>query len=233
MLQKIVFILLSALTLGSALIVVTQRNLFRAALYLILALGGVAGMFALLSAGFLALVQIFIYAGAIAILIIFAVMLTRRVMNPDLPQVNAQWGASLGLALVLFVLLLATLWPNPINLPDIGIGRFQLGNLQLGGIAWPQADEDAFVAGVQELGQALVDSEQYVVPFEVASVLLLVAMVGAVYIVFPRRQGERRGSVPVGDVGETRTQDEAVAAPVSPNDGVARVDNVVIVEDQE
>ena len=102
MLEKVVFIILSAITLGSGLVVVTQRNLFRAALYLVVSLAGVAGIFVLLEAGFLAMVQIFIYAGAIAILIIFAVMLTRRVMNPDTPQVNTQWGASL----VLVVLLL-------------------------------------------------------------------------------------------------------------------------------
>ena len=78
MLEKIVFIILSVITLGSGLVVVTQRNLFRAALYLVLALAGVAGMFVLLEAGFLAMVQIFVYAGAIAILIIFAVDVSTR-----------------------------------------------------------------------------------------------------------------------------------------------------------
>jgi NADH-quinone oxidoreductase subunit J len=187
MLEKIVFIILSVITLGSGLIVVTQRNLFRAALYLVLALAGVAGMFVMLEAGFLAMVQVFIYAGAITILIIFAVMLTRRVMDPDMPQVNTQWGASAGLAAILFILLLLTLWPNEITVPEINIGRLQIGEVTLGGVAWPEQGEDARVGGIEDLGRALVDSEQYVVPFEVASVLLLVAMVGSVYIVFPRR----------------------------------------------
>jgi NADH-quinone oxidoreductase subunit J len=187
MLEKIIFIILSAITLGSGLVVVTQRNLFRAALYLILSLAGVAGMFVLLEAGFLAVVQIFIYAGAIAILIIFAVMLTRRVMDPETPQVNTQWGAALGLVVVLFALLLLTLWPNPIEFPEINIGRMRLGELTLGGIAWPEQEAEVGPGSIEALGRALVDSEQFVVPFEVASVLLLVAMVGAVYIVFPRR----------------------------------------------
>jgi NADH-quinone oxidoreductase subunit J len=185
MLEKVVFIILSAITLGSALVVVTQRNLFRAALYLVMSLAGVAGIFVLLDAGFLAMVQIFIYAGAIAILIIFAVMLTRRVMNPDTPQVNTQWGASLVLVVVLFVILLLTVWPNQITLPEVNVGRLHIKETSLGGIAWPEAGEDTPVGGIEELGRALVDAEQYVVPFEVASVLLLVAMVGAVYIVFP------------------------------------------------
>jgi NADH-quinone oxidoreductase subunit J len=187
MLEKIIFIVLSAITLGSALVVVTQRNLFRAALYLVLALAGVSGMFVLLDAGFLAVVQIFVYAGAITILIIFAVMVTRRVMNPDQPQVNTQWGASLFLALALFAVLLLTLWPNQITLPEINIGGLQIGELNLGGIAWPEAGGDVDVGGIRELGRALVDAEQFVVPFEVASVLLLVAMIGAVYIVYPKR----------------------------------------------
>ena len=187
MLEKIVFIILSVITLGSGLVVVTQRNLFRAALYLVLALAGVAGMFVLLEAGFLAMVQIFVYAGAIAILIIFAIMLTRRVMDPDTPQVNTQWGASVVLVVILFVVLLLTLWPNPITFPEINVGRLHLNELTLGGIAWPESEEKVDANSIAMLGRALVDSEQYVVPFEVASVLLLVAMIGSVYIVFPRR----------------------------------------------
>jgi len=179
MLEKIIFLILSAITLGAGLVVVTQRNLFRAALYLVVALVGVAGLFVLLDAGFLGVVQIFIYAGAIAILIIFAVMVTRRVMYPDVPQQNTQWAWAVGLVLVLFVILLLTLSPNQVSLP--------VGNLTMGGVDWPEQSEDVPVAGVTELGKALVDAEQYVVPFEVASVLLLVAMIGAVYIVFPKR----------------------------------------------
>jgi NADH-quinone oxidoreductase subunit J len=209
MLEKIIFIILSVLTLGSGLIVVTQRNLFRAALYLVLSLAGVAGMFVLLEAGFLAMVQIFIYAGAISILIIFAVMLTRRVMDPEMPQVNTQWGASVGLAVVLFVLLLLTLWPNPITFPEINIGNLEIGKVTLGGVAWPEKEVQIPI-GINEIGRALVDSEQYVVPFEVASVLLLVAMVGAVYIVFPGRRSSSQeerpaeaGTGPAGDAGES------------------------------
>jgi NADH:ubiquinone oxidoreductase subunit 6 (subunit J) len=190
MLEKIIFLILSAITLGSGLVVVTQRNLFRAALYLVVALVGVAGLFVLLSAGFLAVVQIFIYAGAIAILIIFAVMVTRRVMNPDLPQRNTQWTWALGLVVVLFVVLLLTLWPNRITLP--------VSNLTMGAVAWPEQGEDVPISGVTELGKALVDAEQYVVPFEVASVLLLVAMIGAVYIVFPKRDTAPAGAGGVG-----------------------------------
>ena len=88
-------------------------------------------------------------------------------------------GRGRGFGLGLFVILLLTLSPNQISLP--------IGNLTMGGVDWPEQSDDVGVAGVEELGKALVDVEQYVVPFEVASVLLLVAMIGAVYIVFPKR----------------------------------------------
>lgn len=203
MLEKVVFIVLSVITLGSGLVVVIERNLFRAAVYLVLSLAGVAGLFVLLEAGFLAMVQIFIYAGAISILIIFAVMLTRRVMNPDTPQVNSQSAAAVALAIALFALLALTLAPD----------RLEIGDLTLGGIAWPERT-DAPVGGVEELGRALVDAEQFVVPFEVASVLLLVAMIGAVYIVFPRRRASSTGgdttsapSAPAGLAGESGAEE--------------------------
>ena len=209
MLQKIVFLIFSAITLGSGLLVVTQRNLIRAAFCLMAALLGVAGLFAVMEASFLAMVQVFVYAGGIAILIVFAVMLTRRAMDPDTPQMNTQWGASVGLVLMLFILLALVLWPDPITTPEITSPKLTLRggrlNLQLhineitlGGVPWPESEEDVDPDALATLGEALVDSEGYVVPFEAASVLLLVAMVGAAYIAFPSREEPQAEPEPVG-----------------------------------
>ena len=198
MLQKIVFLIFSAITLGSGLLVVTQRNLIRAAFCLMAALLGVAGLFAVMEASFLAMVQVFVYAGGIAILIIFAVMLTRRAMDPDTPQMNTQWEASVGLVLVLFILLALTLWSDPITLPEINVGRIHINEITLGGVPWPESEEDVGADTLATLGEALVDSEGYVVPFEAASVLLLVAMVGAAYIAFPSREEPQAEPEPVG-----------------------------------
>ena len=90
---QFIFIILSVITLGAALAVVTSKNLFHSALFMVLSFVGVAGLYVLLEAGFLAAVQILVYVGAIAILIIFAIMLTRRLMAKDLVQRNAN-GAS-------------------------------------------------------------------------------------------------------------------------------------------
>ena len=85
------FLVVAALTLASAFLVVTVRNLIHAAVWLVAALFGVAVIFVLLDAGFMATVQVVLYIGAIAILIVFAVMLTRRVMQDVGPQSNANW----------------------------------------------------------------------------------------------------------------------------------------------
>jgi NADH-quinone oxidoreductase subunit J len=162
---QLIFIVVSAATLGAALITVTNRNLFHSALWLIATLFGVAAIFVLLEAGFLAAVQVLLYIGAIAILIIFAVMLTRRLMAEGREAVNSEWWLS---AALLIILLLAI------------IGRVP---------SWygtaPQVDVSDSIA---ELGQSLVNPDLYVLPFEVASVMLLVALIGAIIIA---REGRR------------------------------------------
>jgi NADH-quinone oxidoreductase subunit J len=167
--QQGFFILFSLFTLGSALRVVTVRNLFHAAIWLIATLAGVAALFVLLEAGFLAAVQVLVYIGAIAILIIFAVMLTRGMANPSERRLNSWSGLGAVIAVVLLVILARV------------VLTFPWGNAGLA-----DAPADSLVT----LGKALVDPAQFVLPFEVASVLLLVALIGSVYIARARRKEE-------------------------------------------
>jgi len=134
-----------------------------AALWLVLALGGVAASFALLEAGFFALIQVAVYIGAIAILIIFAVMLTRRVMEDTGPQVNKNWPVALvaaGGTLAGLVYLLS----------------------QWQGFLSPAQTMPAAGENLVQFGQALVSPTGYLVPFEVASVLLVAALIGAIFV---------------------------------------------------
>lgn len=163
--QSIAFIVFALFSLGGALGVVTTRNLIHATLYLILSLFGAAGFFVLLSAPFLAAVQVLVYIGAIAILIVFAVMLTRS-MTRIRDLYNRQWLLSGIVAGLLFVLLLAG-----IILPVFGVNGPR-GNLPVSEV----------VVDTVDLGKALVDQNQYVLPFEVASLLLTAAMIGAIVI---------------------------------------------------
>ena len=89
--QQIIFWVLTVITLGGGIGVVSSNSLFHSALFLILSLFGVAGYYALLSAGFLAVVQLMIYVGAIVVLILFAIMFSRRLMGLDGGQNNRQW----------------------------------------------------------------------------------------------------------------------------------------------
>ncbi len=188
MVEQIVFFIFTAITLLGALGVVIQRNLFRAALSLMASLFGVAGLFGLMEAGFLAMMQVFVYAGGIAVLIIFTVMLTRRVTDPDTPQNNTQAAGAALLALLLLGVLALVLWPDSITTPEVNLGRLHVNEITLGDVPWPEREADVDPDNLTILGKALVDAEGYVIPFEVASVLLLVAMVGGVYIAYPPRK---------------------------------------------
>jgi NADH-quinone oxidoreductase subunit J len=169
---QIVFILVAAATLGSALMVVTTRNLVRSALWLIASLFGVAVVYVMLNAGFLAVVQVVIYIGAIAILMIFAIMLTRRVVGPESgPRFTANWAWALVAALVMFGALawIISSWP--------GISTQA-----------PPLPRDA--DPLSALGVALVSPDGYVLAFELASVLLLAALIGAIVVAWDAFPGE-------------------------------------------
>ncbi len=164
--QSIVFAFFSFLTLGGGIGVVLNRNLFRGAVWLMVSLFGVAGLFLLLSAPFLAAVQILVYIGAISILITFAVMLTRSMTNLDERFNRQTQGAVVGV-LLLIVIVAGVIWP--VWGTD-------------GSMAEAVSNPRETVAETVELGVALVSGDQYVIPFEVASLLLTAAMIGAIVI---------------------------------------------------
>ena len=158
MVQTVVFLICSLVTLGAALAVVTSKNLFHSALFLVLSFVGVAGLYVLLEAPFLAAVQILIYVGAIAILIVFAIMLTRQLMAKGQRYGNEQWWLVAIVAFLLFAVLGFT-----VTRVDWRIAKVA-----------PPADT------ISLLGQDLMGA--YALPFEVASVLLLVALIGSIII---------------------------------------------------
>jgi NADH-quinone oxidoreductase subunit J len=156
----VAFWVLAAVTLVSALMVAVVRDLVHAVLYLILSFVGVAGLYITMSADFLAAVQVLIYAGAISVLMLFAILLTPRSGrdNATVPYA-APISALAGLvgAVIIFV----------------GVS-----------MDWSKAGEEGrFETTAEQIGAALLDP--YALPFEVASVLLVIAMVGAIMLVRP------------------------------------------------
>jgi len=188
--QDVVFWILSVMAVVGALGVVMVPDLFRAALLLIVVFIAVAGFFILLSAEFLAVVQVLIYVGAIAILIIFAVMLTRDVQHGNLPN-RMQMPAAV-LAAMLFAALVAvavdTQWEflpaeqqERVDLVQTSAVTTLTGDvLTEAGITAPEEQSE-----VQHAGLADLLISDYVLPFEAVSLLLLAALIGALVLVRP------------------------------------------------
>jgi NADH:ubiquinone oxidoreductase subunit 6 (subunit J) len=149
------FALAAFFVLGGAIGVVATRNVVWAALFLLVSLASAAGVYLLLYAEFLALVQVLIYGGAIIIVLLFAIMLTRSSEYPRISD-NRQWPLAILAAGGLFaVIAVAFLWKDA---PDAG----------------PTGP------GLAKLGETLFTD--WALPFEVASLVLLVALIGAIII---------------------------------------------------
>ena len=155
-----IFVLLALVAVGSALLVVTTRHMVHAALWLVVTLGAVAGIYLVLAAEFLAWVQILIYVGAVVVLLLFALMLTRA---PTGPQPDLSGTRIVPAALV------------------AGLVGALLVTTVVSGFGGVELDLDQSVVGSAQTTGATI-FEQWVLPFEVLSVLLLAALIGAIVL---------------------------------------------------
>jgi NADH-quinone oxidoreductase subunit J len=156
--QNVIFGILAFVMVAAALRLVTTKNVVRAALFLAIVLAGAAAQFLLLAAEFVAWTQVLVYIGAVVVLLLFGVMLTRAPIGKESELDNDQrWLAAL-VAVFLLGALAAVLHDA------FGSDKIQFGNVQ----RTAEVSDSIFSA--------------YVVPFEVASILLLSALVGAVAI---------------------------------------------------
>ncbi|MBD3169124.1 MAG: NADH-quinone oxidoreductase subunit J [candidate division Zixibacteria bacterium] len=153
-----VFYILAAVIVVSGLLVVTLKNIFHSALMLILCLFGVAGIYILLHADFLAAVQVLLYVGGVTILMIFAIMVTHQLTGKKIKHYNEQPVPAGLIILSLLILLIVSITRT----------------------AFEVADKAEPMPTVAVIGRALMTD--YVLPFEVVSVVLLVALIGAIVI---------------------------------------------------
>jgi NADH-quinone oxidoreductase subunit J len=164
--EMVIFTMLAIVAVAAAVGVIAQRNAFRSALFLLVNFCCLAGLYLLLNAQFVALVQVIIYAGAIVVLFLFAVMLLgadKAEESPDLRRYQMVAAVLLGALLVL-------------------------------GIIWALIPAEAETVqalvrsdNVREIGAALLT--RFMIPFELASVILLVAIIGAVALAKKRLEG--------------------------------------------
>jgi len=162
--QEIVFLLVGVLVLGAAVVSVTTRQLVHAALWLVVALGGLAVEFLLLTAEFVAWVQVLVYLGSVVVLVLFGLMLTRAPIgrSPDADSGNRPAALAVGLA-------------SAATLVTLVVDAFRSSWIDLSGA----------VGTTRLTGEYLFS--HWVLPFEALSVLLLAALVGA--IVLSRTRG--------------------------------------------
>lgn len=193
--EQIVFGILAIITLVSAFIVVTDSNLFHAAIAMMASFLGVAGFYALLGAGFMAAAQLLVYIGAISILIIFAIMMTRRMMTTTESPFNSQMGLSLIASILFCALLIITIW-GARTIPEVGFDTRPA----------PTLTDGQVLETVPELGRLFVSADGYVLPFELVSVLLLAALVGSIVIARPTADSVETSTVegltPEGQTGD-------------------------------
>ena len=160
-LPKIVFLILSVMMLGSAILVITRRNALHSVIWLIVTLFSVGGVYLMLHAEFLFAVQIILYVGGIMVLFLFVIMLVNLDMAARQAQFSRHWWVGLVTALIVAA--------------EVGYGFYR------GRAGFPLANESTtapLMGNTQAIGLSLY--RDYMLPVEIASVLLLVAMVGAV-----------------------------------------------------
>ena len=160
--SQIIFYALSAFLLGTGLLAVTATKIFRAAIWLLFSLTGVAGLYFWMQVEFIAAVQIVVYVGGIVVLIIFSIFLTQE-SGRELPKPGLKRKIFAGLA-ALFGLL------------------FSYNLIQ--GYDFKPASTKPFVVSVSDMGTQMLSPSApgYILPFEVVSILLLAAMVGCIVI---------------------------------------------------
>ena len=165
---SVFFYLIAAVMVGAALVVVTSRNVVRAALALIVVFAGVAAQFILLAAEFVAITQVLVYIGAIMVLMLFGIMLTRARIGRDVDATNDHWWSGVITALLLLGVMAYAL-------VDYYGGDKLPADRQINSIA-----DSVGPSNTSTVSDSIFS--QYLIPFEVVSVLLLAALVGAIVI---------------------------------------------------
>jgi NADH-quinone oxidoreductase subunit J len=159
--EPIAFWVLSIVLVGSALAVVLTKNLFHAVLWLALALTGTAGIFLLVEAEFLAAVQLLLYAGGIITIMVFAIVVTERLVGERITQTSRRIAAGAVVSVALLALLVSAIARQPLA------------------IERPTAPSNLTAT----LGEQVLT--RFVLPFELLAVLMLAALLGAMYFARP------------------------------------------------
>ena len=195
MIAALAFYAFAAVLIGSAVMVVTSRNPVHSVLFLILSFFNAAGLFLLAGAEFLAMILVIVYVGAVAVLFLFVVMM----LDVDFAAMRAGFSRNAPLGLLIAAVLLAELL--------LAVGAYNAGGLSLGtpdGSAMQAADK----SNIEALGALLYG--KYIALFEIAGIILLVAMIGAIVLTFQPPKPDARARQDVGKQIRRRPEEATV-----------------------
>ena len=195
MIQAIAFYFFATIVVASAVMVILSRNPVHSVLWLIMTFFNAAGLMVLVGAEFIAMLLVIVYVGAVAVLFLFVVMM----LDIDFAAMREGFVRNVPLGLAIAAILLAELL--------LAVGAYSAGGIQLGapdGSAVQAAD----TSNIEALGALLYG--RYIVLFEIAGIILLVAMIGAIVLTFQPPKPGARARQDVGKQVRRRPEDATV-----------------------
>jgi NADH-quinone oxidoreductase subunit J len=205
MIQALAFYLFASVVIASAVMVIMARNPVHSVLWLILAFFNAAGLMVLVGAEFIAMLLVIVYVGAVAVLFLFVVMM----LDIDFAAMRAGFIRNFPLGILIAAILLAELM--------LGVGAYGAGGVELA-----QADGSARAAvgqsNIEAIGSLLYG--RYIVLFEIAGIILLVAMIGAIVLTHREPKPGARGRQDIGKQIARRPEEATVMKQPTVGEGV-------------
>lgn len=195
MIQTLTFYLFAGLMIASAMMVIMARNPVHSVLWLILAFFNGAGLMVLVGAEFIAMLLVIVYVGAVAVLFLFVVMM----LNIDFAAMRAGFIRNFPLGLLIALILFLELF--------IGIIAWNAGGIELGAPAGGGA-QPLGMSNIEAVGALLYG--RYILLFEIAGIILLVAMIGAIVLTHRQRPDGTRARQDIGKQVRRRPEDATV-----------------------
>ena len=196
MIQALAFYLFAGVVIASAVMVVMSRNPVHSVLWLILAFFNAAGLMVLVGAEFIAMLLVIVYVGAVAVLFLFVVMM----LDIDFAEMRAGFIKNFPLGIAIALIFLAELL--------LGLGAYGAGGLSLGTPDGMAAADRPGVSNIQAIGALLYG--RYIVLFEIAGIILLVAMIGAIVLTYRAAKPGSRAQQDIGKQIRRRPEEATV-----------------------
>ena len=206
MIQALAFYLFAAIVVASAVMVILSRNPVHSVLWLILAFFNAAGLMVIVGAEFIAMLLVIVYVGAVAVLFLFVVMM----LDIDFAAMRAGLVKNFPLGIAMALILLAEL--------GLALGVYGAGGLELGDAAANDAAQNLGESNIEAIGRLLYG--RYILLFEIAGIILLVAMIGAIVLTHRAPKPGARGRQDIGKQISRRPEEATVMKRPTIGEGV-------------